>query len=100
MAIFSSRATSFQRISLGASEKLALDDQAATMCHNARLAAAAVQRRLAVLKEQREAKGLCGASVGIGLHYGDVSYGNVGAPERLDFTVLGPHVNLAQSHCC
>ncbi len=32
---------------------------------------------------------------GIGLHLGDVFYGNVGAPGRLDFTVVGPAVNLA-----
>jgi adenylate cyclase len=28
------------------------------------------------------------------LHVGDVAYGNIGSPERLDFTVLGPAVNL------
>jgi adenylate cyclase len=33
--------------------------------------------------------------VGVGLHYGDASYGNMGAPTRLDFTVIGPAVNLA-----
>ncbi len=35
------------------------------------------------------------ADVGVGLHYGDVSYGNIGAPGRLDFTVIGSAVNLA-----
>jgi len=29
----------------------------------------------------------------VGLHVGEVIYGNVGAPERLDFTVMGPAVN-------
>jgi adenylate cyclase len=29
------------------------------------------------------------------LHVGEVAYGNIGSPERLDFTVLGPAVNLA-----
>jgi hypothetical protein len=33
--------------------------------------------------------------VGIGLHYGDCTYGNIGTPRRLDFTVIGPSVNLA-----
>ena len=33
--------------------------------------------------------------MGIRLHLGDVSYGNIGAPGRLDFTVIGPDVNLA-----
>ncbi len=28
------------------------------------------------------------------LHVGDVVYGNIGSPDRLDFTVLGPAVNL------
>jgi adenylate cyclase len=32
---------------------------------------------------------------GIGLHLGDVIFGNVGAEDRLDFTVIGPDVNLA-----
>ncbi len=32
---------------------------------------------------------------GIALHEGDVFFGNVGAPERLDFTVIGREVNAA-----
>jgi len=32
---------------------------------------------------------------GIALHVGDVMYGNIGAPDRLDFTIIGPAVNLA-----
>lgn len=32
---------------------------------------------------------------GVGLHVGDVLYGNVGSAGRLDFTVLGAAVNLA-----
>ncbi len=34
-------------------------------------------------------------SVGIALHAGDVFFGNVGSQTRLDFTVIGPVVNLA-----
>ncbi len=30
---------------------------------------------------------------GIALHLGQVVYGNIGAPDRLDFTVIGPPVN-------
>ena len=33
--------------------------------------------------------------LGIGLHIGEVFYGNIGARDRLDFTVMGPTVNLA-----
>jgi class 3 adenylate cyclase len=29
----------------------------------------------------------------LALHYGEVAYGNIGAPHRLDFTVIGPAVN-------
>jgi adenylate cyclase len=32
---------------------------------------------------------------GLALHVGEVAYGNVGAPHRLDFTVIGPAVNRA-----
>lgn len=32
---------------------------------------------------------------GIALHVGDVFFGNIGAPERLDFTVIGGAVNAA-----
>ena len=32
---------------------------------------------------------------GIGLHIGEVMYGNVGAPARLDFSVIGPAANRA-----
>jgi adenylate cyclase len=31
---------------------------------------------------------------GIALHYGEVSYGNIGYGQRLDFTLIGPDVNL------
>jgi adenylate cyclase len=32
-------------------------------------------------------------SVYLGLHIGEVFYGNIGSVERLDFTVVGPAVN-------
>ena len=32
---------------------------------------------------------------GVALHAGEVFFGNVGAPERLDFTVIGPAVDIA-----
>ncbi|MBK8159669.1 MAG: adenylate/guanylate cyclase domain-containing protein [Rhodospirillaceae bacterium] len=51
------------------------------------------------LNELRMAAGQEPLKVGIGLHAGSVSYGNIGAAHgeeaRLDFTVIGPAVNLA-----
>lgn len=35
-----------------------------------------------------------GLGVGFGAHIGSVVYGNIGTPDRLDFTVMGPAVNL------
>lgn len=37
----------------------------------------------------------CGVGVGFGCHIGQVQQGNIGTPRRLDFTVMGPAVNLA-----
>jgi adenylate cyclase len=42
----------------------------------------------------REAAGKQPFRCGIALHVGDVMYGNIGAADRLDFTVVGPAVNL------
>jgi adenylate cyclase len=36
----------------------------------------------------------CALRAGVALHYGTVSYGNIGYGHRLDFTLIGPDVNL------
>jgi len=51
--------------------------------------------RLATVNKARRAAGLTEVRIGIGLHLGEVIFGNVGAAHRLDFTVIGPAVNLA-----
>src|ERR1700716_1265911 len=39
------------------------------------------------------AEGRPGTSAHVGLHVGEVFYGNIGSEDRLDFTVVGPAVN-------
>ncbi|HYP36933.1 MAG TPA: adenylate/guanylate cyclase domain-containing protein, partial [Stellaceae bacterium] len=51
--------------------------------------------RLDAVNKARRAAGRGELRTGIGLHLGEVIFGNVGAPGRLDFTVIGPAVNLA-----
>jgi adenylate cyclase len=70
-------------------------DAADTACRRALDAAVAVERAAAALAEQRSARGEPSTRIFIGLHLGEVLYGNVGSAERLDFTVLGPAVNEA-----
>jgi adenylate cyclase len=51
--------------------------------------------RLDAINQARRAAGRGELRTGIGLHLGEVIYGNVGTAGRLDFTVIGPAVNLA-----
>jgi adenylate cyclase len=59
-----------------------------------RAARAGLDRLAAANDRARAAHGPI-VRAGIGLHLGEVIYGNVGAPDRLDFTAIGPAVNLA-----
>jgi class 3 adenylate cyclase len=49
---------------------------------------------MALLDEERLSAGLPPLPFGLALHLGTVMYGNIGAPDRLDFTAIGPAVNL------
>ena len=46
------------------------------------------------LNETRRAAGQPTMALNFALHLGEVAYGNVGSPLRLDFTVIGPTVNV------
>ncbi len=80
---------------------------AADACACALDAAADAHRGVAVLNQRREAAGLPVTRFYLGLHVGEVFYGNIGSVDRLDFTVVGPvgqrdqpdrrHVPLARS---
>ncbi len=58
---------------------------------------AAGQARLAMrdLNAARDAAGQEPLGYGIGVHAGAVMYGNIGSRTRLDFTIIGPAVNVA-----
>lgn len=47
------------------------------------------------LNERRGKDGLPAIGIGVALHVGEVLFGNIGAPDRLDFTAIGSAVNLA-----
>jgi adenylate cyclase len=69
-----------------------LEDDVAS-CRAALGAAESVTGRIDELTGQRAAAGLPVSDFRIGIHLGDVLFGNVGARGRLDFTVVGPAVN-------
>ncbi len=62
-------------------------------CRCALNAEALLRRRLAALNARRGEEGRPVTFAYLGLHIGDVFYGNIGSEERLDFTVVGPAVN-------
>jgi adenylate cyclase len=64
-------------------------------CRTALTAAEEALEAMRDVNELRASAGKQPLGIGIGLHAGSVSYGNIGSQTRLDFTVIGPAVNLA-----
>jgi adenylate cyclase len=65
----------------------------ASACHAALTAALDARRAVTLVNERRIAASLPTTDMYLGLHVGEVFYGNIGSEERLDFTVVGPAVN-------
>jgi class 3 adenylate cyclase len=63
-------------------------------CEAALKAASATRAGMAHLNEERSSHGLPPLSFGLALHLGEMLWGNIGAANRLDFTAIGPAVNL------
>ncbi len=68
-------------------------DEPAEACRAALRAERLLRQKLKPLNDERALEERPTTEVYIGLHIGDVFYGNIGSRERLDFTVIGPAVN-------
>ncbi|MDN3276513.1 adenylate/guanylate cyclase domain-containing protein [Frankia sp. RB7] len=64
-------------------------------CANLLRAVTEARQAMAALNERNKATHRAPLNYGIGVHVGDVMYGNIGSASRLDFTVIGPAVNMA-----
>jgi adenylate cyclase len=67
----------------------------ARACAAALAAGTEARSKVASLNARRAHAGLPVTDMYVGLHIGEVFYGNIGSTERLDFTVVGPAVNEA-----
>ena len=69
-----------------------MENPAASACR----AAIAIQKALAADNKQRIAAGLAPVRVRIGIHMGPVVVGDIGAPNRINYTIVGDAVNATQ----
>lgn len=53
------------------------------------------QRNLDAFNDMNSRSNMARLQCGTGVHVGDVMYGNIGSRNRLDFTAIGPVVNIA-----
>ncbi|MBI2256484.1 MAG: adenylate/guanylate cyclase domain-containing protein [Proteobacteria bacterium] len=67
---------------------------AANACAAALRAGVAARAGMAHLNQMRMEQGVPPLSFGIALHLGEMLWGNIGTADRLDFTAIGPAVNL------
>ncbi|MCG8510103.1 MAG: adenylate/guanylate cyclase domain-containing protein [Rhodospirillales bacterium] len=64
-------------------------------CRNALKAAEESNRRMREINARRLEEGGPILNYGVGLHLGDVMFDNIGVPERVEFSVIGPAANEA-----
>ena len=62
-------------------------------------AAIDMQQALRTLNARWEHEGRARFDVGIGIHVGEAFVGNIGSPQRLEFTLIGDTVNIANRIC-
>jgi len=77
----------------GAGDRSMVGTDPAEACARAISAARAAAERIAAANTARQ--DFPTLQYGIGLHIGDVTYGNIGIPQRLQFTVIGSATNEA-----
>jgi adenylate cyclase len=71
------------------------DGDDAASCNAALAAAHEARTEIASLDSGHGVDGVERVRFGLALHLGEVTYGNIGGATRLDFTCIGPAVNLA-----
>ena len=64
-------------------------------CANLLHAVSEARQAMVALNKRNSETGRAPLNYGVGIHVGDVMYGNIGSRDRLDFTVIGPAVNMA-----
>ncbi len=64
-----------------------------TACRTALEAAHEAEARLELVNRERTDNGKPALAMGLGLHVGEVMFGNIGTPERVEFSVIGPAAN-------
>jgi len=67
--------------------------------YEAVICAIEIMKELKKWNEERTRQNLASVTMGIGIHTGKVCAGNMGAENRLNYTVIGSNVNLASRLC-
>ncbi len=71
------------------------EQQGAMACAAAARAADNALSRIDAVNRERSKQGAEQLKFGVGLHYGSFMFGNIGTPERLEFTAVGSAINEA-----